>query len=126
VSFTKGCYLGQEVVARMKSLGHPKKVLVGLKIKGRGMPSLGFEGGEAQDGLPVAGAEVLEGGEAGGKRKVIGGVTSSAASPLRGQEPIGFAVVRWGRHRPGTAVAVAVGRETVEAEVCGLEGVVGG
>ena len=32
VSFTKGCYVGQEIVARMQSLGHPKRVLVGLKF----------------------------------------------------------------------------------------------
>jgi len=33
VSFTKGCYLGQEVVARLHNLGHPKRMLVGLKGK---------------------------------------------------------------------------------------------
>ena len=33
VSFSKGCYLGQEVIARMHSLGKPKRSLVSLKIK---------------------------------------------------------------------------------------------
>jgi folate-binding protein YgfZ len=30
VSYTKGCYLGQEVVARLKAYGSPKQALVGL------------------------------------------------------------------------------------------------
>ncbi len=30
VSFTKGCYLGQEVVARLHALGKPKQTMVGL------------------------------------------------------------------------------------------------
>lgn len=109
VSFTKGCYLGQEVVARMKSLGHPKKVLVGLKIEAA-------DGGD--EALPMAGAQVLE---AGAKEKVIGGVTSSTASPLRGQAGIGLAVVRWGRHKPGTKVLVPAGGELVAAEVVGFD-----
>ncbi len=33
VSFTKGCYLGQEIVARMDALGNPKQKLVGMKIE---------------------------------------------------------------------------------------------
>ncbi len=34
VSHTKGCYLGQEVVARLKTYGSPKRALVGLIAKG--------------------------------------------------------------------------------------------
>lgn len=89
VSFTKGCYLGQEVVARMKSLGHPKKLLVGLRIEG--------------DAVPHAGSQVVEPGD---KQKAIGGITSSTASPLLGQKPIALAMVRWGKHREGTEVMV--------------------
>jgi aminomethyltransferase len=32
VSFTKGCYLGQEVIARATNLGHINKKLMGLKL----------------------------------------------------------------------------------------------
>ena len=32
ISFTKGCYLGQEPIARLDSLGHVNKVLRGLRI----------------------------------------------------------------------------------------------
>jgi folate-binding protein YgfZ len=35
VSFTKGCYLGQEVIARATNLGHINKKLVGLVLDGR-------------------------------------------------------------------------------------------
>ncbi|MEM9420596.1 MAG: glycine cleavage T C-terminal barrel domain-containing protein [Planctomycetota bacterium] len=116
VSFTKGCYLGQEVVARMKSLGHPKKMLVGLKVADSD-PEAAME-------LPgVAGAQVLEPGE---KEKIIGGVTSSTASPLRGQAGIGMAVVRWGRHKPGTKVMVPSGGRLIEAEVVELGDLVSG
>ncbi|MDA7952048.1 MAG: hypothetical protein MPJ24_11240 [Pirellulaceae bacterium] len=36
ISFTKGCYLGQEVVARIDALGHVNKFLVRLEILPRG------------------------------------------------------------------------------------------
>jgi len=35
VSFTKGCYLGQEVIERIRSRGHVNKKLVGLLLDGR-------------------------------------------------------------------------------------------
>jgi folate-binding protein YgfZ len=31
VSYTKGCYVGQEIIVRIKHRGHPAKKLVGLK-----------------------------------------------------------------------------------------------
>lgn len=34
ISFTKGCYMGQETVARIHNLGHVNKILVGLKCAG--------------------------------------------------------------------------------------------
>ncbi len=38
VSYEKGCYLGQEVVARLKAYGSPKQQLVALLIKDDGAP----------------------------------------------------------------------------------------
>lgn len=93
VSFSKGCYPGQEIVARMKNLGHPKRLLVGLKFSGKHMP--------------VAGSQVLA--ESGGNADasdVIGGITSSTLSPLLGETPIAFAVVKWGHHESGQTVRV--------------------
>lgn len=111
VSLTKGCYLGQEAVARMHNLSHPKRVLVGLKLHA--------------DHLPVAGTQVFEHDETkrskaprGGQ---IGGVTSSTVSPMLGATAVAFAVMKWGKHRPGTMAAVASGGAMVDAEVCGLK-----
>jgi folate-binding protein YgfZ len=113
VSFTKGCYLGQEIVARMKSLGHPKRVLVGLRVRG--------------DGLPIAGSQVAEpagdgadeAGESGSTNRVIGGVTSSAFSPLLSHAVV-FAVMKWGKHHPGTEALISAEDGLVKARVQGL------
>ena len=63
VSFTKGCYLGQEIVARMHARGQFAKQLVGLKM--------------ADDTLPIAGAIVYDDLD-----NQIGGITSSTISPI--------------------------------------------
>jgi len=60
ISFTKGCYLGQETVARIDSLGRVNKLLVVLK----------FAGAE-----PTVGQELKQDG------KTIGRLTSVAAVP---------------------------------------------
>ena len=94
VSFTKGCYLGQEIVARMHSLGHPRRVLVGLRFD--------------DDLLPIAGTQVFNAAD---EAAVIGAVTSSAVSPVLGNKTIALAVVKWGNHTSGSAVvAPAEGR----------------
>jgi folate-binding protein YgfZ len=59
ISFTKGCYLGQETVARLDALGHVNRRLVGL----------------ATSGVAAVGAEVRCGGE------VVSQVTSACFSP---------------------------------------------
>ncbi len=104
VSFTKGCYLGQEIVARMKHLGHPKKIIVGLKCE--------------DDRLPIAGAQVYEPDSPGGT--VIGGVSSSTLSPLLGSTAIALAVMKWNKHKEGTIVAVPAEGGYVKATVCAL------
>ena len=108
VHLNKGCYPGQEAVARMHNMGHPKRVVAGLKC----------------EALPAAGAQVLEGDET--KRKSaprggqIGAITGSTMSPMLGATPLALAVVKWGRHAPGTQVAVEVDGVAVKAEVVGL------
>lgn len=110
VSLTKGCWLGQEAVARMHNLSHPKRLLVGLKLPA--------------DALPVAGTQVFEhdpdkrskaprGGQ-------VGGITSSTLSPLLGRAGLAFAVMKWGRHKPGTQVALPVEGEMIDAQVSDL------
>lgn len=105
VSFRKGCYLGQEIVARMQHLGRPKQVLVGLR--------------PAADVLPVAGAQVFsrEGAACGPQ---VGVVTSSTISPMLGASPIAFAMIKSAAAEPGTTVMVSAEGHTVEAAVGGL------
>src|SRR5699024_12359044 len=45
VHLEKGCYKGQETVARVHNLGHPPRRLVGLMIDGsvHGLPEVGAE-----------------------------------------------------------------------------------
>lgn len=75
ISVTKGCYPGQEIVARMYARKMSAKQLVGLKVEG--------------EALPMAGSPVLD--DAGNQ---VGGVTSSTISPLAGRSPIAFALVK--------------------------------
>lgn len=107
VSFTKGCYVGQEVVARMQNLGHPKKVLVGLRFN--------------DDRLPITGASVYEtAGEDGSPGTEMGAVTSSTLSPKRGGQAVALGMVRWDLHKPGTHVLVAAEGGVVSATVVAL------
>jgi len=94
ISFTKGCYLGQETVARIDALGHVNRLLVGLR--GAGMSA------------PAIGAELLVDG------KPIGAVTSVACS-LRFGGPIALGYVRRALAQPGTIVQSATGDFTVTA-----------
>jgi aminomethyltransferase len=98
VSFTKGCYPGQEVVARMQHLGKPKQKLVGLRIEG--------------DLLPVADAQVFAfdrneaTGEAGTLGEQVGVVTSSGLAPMLGAVPVAFAMMSSSSYAVGTRVLV--------------------
>jgi folate-binding protein YgfZ len=92
VSFTKGCYLGQEVVARMESRGHSKATLVGLRLQ--------------RDLLPVSGSQVFARSDDGSMGEPIGAVTSSTLSPMLGSMPVAFAMIRAAQAREGAAVLV--------------------
>jgi folate-binding protein YgfZ len=90
VSFKKGCYLGQEVVARMNALGHPKQRLVGLRI-------------EAPEGVQaITGTQLLAADDP--SAPVVGAVTSSCLSPMLGQAHIAFAMVKWAQAQEGAKV----------------------
>jgi tRNA-modifying protein YgfZ len=43
ISFTKGCYLGQETVARIDALGHVNQRIVGIRFLAGGQPTIGAE-----------------------------------------------------------------------------------
>ncbi|MFA9270444.1 MAG: folate-binding protein YgfZ, partial [Baekduiaceae bacterium] len=70
VSFTKGCYVGQETVARLFYKGKPNRHLRGLKLS-----------------APIVTGATLRLGE-----KEVGRLASSVVSPVHG--PIGLAIVR--------------------------------
>ncbi len=88
VSFTKGCYLGQEIVARMHSLGKPKQVVRAFRMESAA--------------LPEEGARVFASGDGGAMGEDIGVVTSSTISPMLGAACIGFATARYASAACGT------------------------
>ncbi|HET6571211.1 MAG TPA: glycine cleavage T C-terminal barrel domain-containing protein [Solirubrobacterales bacterium] len=93
VSFTKGCYIGQEPVARLHYKGRPNRHLRGLELS-----------------APASVGEALRLGE-----KEVGRIGSAALSPARG--PIALAVVRR-EAEPGSELAV--GEDGVTARVVDL------
>ena len=84
ISFTKGCYLGQETVARIDALGHVNRTLVGVRFAGSEIPEPGDE---------------LAAGE-GAADAAVGIVTSATLSP-RLNAPLALAYVRRGLNVPG-------------------------
>jgi folate-binding protein YgfZ len=100
VSFKKGCYLGQEIVARMESRGHSKRALVGVKCRVPD-PSAPPE----RRPQPVTGAQVWRADAPEGD--AVGVVTSSTLSPMLGSVPVCFAAVKPDHIAPGTAVRIA-------------------
>jgi folate-binding protein YgfZ len=52
VSFTKGCYLGQEIVERIRARGHVNRQLVRIQVEGQELPARGstvpYDTGEAE------------------------------------------------------------------------------
>ncbi len=89
VSFNKGCYVGQEIIARMESRGRIARQLRGLRFAG--LPAL-----PAGAGVPLARLDA-EGKEA-------GDLTSLVASPRYGL--IGLGYVRTAYATPGASVQV--------------------
>lgn len=87
ISLTKGCYLGQEVVARLNTYDKVSKRLVGFRM------------GEAQP--PPAGSRILaDGREA--------GTLTSAVRSLAAGETIGLGYIRIAHEEPGTEVEIVL------------------
>ncbi|MBL8763867.1 MAG: aminomethyltransferase family protein [Phycisphaerae bacterium] len=114
VSFTKGCYLGQEIVARMQSLGHPKQRLVGLDVESRAAP-LRADGPPSDPIVPDTGSAIVATAEP--DSPTIGAVTSAALSPMLGSRPIAFAMVRHEQSAPGTCLIVHAADAPLNAKV---------
>jgi tRNA-modifying protein YgfZ len=93
VSFTKGCYIGQEPVARLHYKGRPNRRLRGLELSAPTAPGTSLRLGE----------------------KEVGRIGSACLSPARG--PIALAIVRR-EAEPGAELAV--GEDGVTARVIDL------
>ena len=102
VSFTKGCYVGQETVARLHYKGKPNRLLRGLRL-----PAAGAEDAAgAAAGLDGAGVAYAAGAQLRLGERAVGRCTSAVLSPVYG--PIGLGLVRR-EAEPGARVLVGKG-----------------
>lgn len=95
VSFNKGCYIGQEIIARMESRGKLARRLLGLRLAA----------------LVEPGAQVRVGAADGA---LAGTVTTAGVLPDHG--PVALAFLKTSQAEPGTKVVVG----EVEGEVVGV------
>jgi len=95
ISFTKGCYTGQETVARVHYRGHVNRLLRGLRFSESAVPPVGTELQDAEG-------------------KTVGSVKSGVISPRRGA--IALAIVRR-EIEPGTVLRASWTDRNVDATV---------
>ncbi len=93
ISISKGCYVGQEIVARLRARGQVNHLLVGLRIEGDALPAL--------DTTLSA------------KQRRTGEITSAAVSPVYG--PIALGYVRREHSAVGTRVEFEGGAARIVA-----------
>ena len=86
ISYTKGCYIGQEIIIRIKHRGHIAKKLIGLRF---------------QTDQRISPGTVIKSAD----NKEIGRVTSSVFSPNLGTT-IGLGYVRYEYLEPGTTGSI--------------------
>ena len=96
--FSKGCYIGQEIVERIRSRGHINRMLVGLRIDATEAPAAGTK---------LSGVDSADAGE----------ITSAAFSPALGKVvALGYVRAQYGA--PGTELK-ADGASAVTVPVAG-------
>jgi folate-binding protein YgfZ len=100
VSFTKGCFLGQEPVGRLHAQGRTQRGLAGLLLD-PGSP------------LPARGDAVLDGD------REVGAVTSAVPSEALGR-PIALAILRHDSASPGAALRLRTAAGPVSCTAAGL------
>jgi folate-binding protein YgfZ len=98
ISKDKGCYTGQEVIARQITYDKITRQMVGLKLDG-----------EAQAGDRVWTLE---------DKKSAGNITSTASSPRFGQ--IALTVIKRSHHEPGTKVLIGELESAIHATISRL------
>lgn len=103
ISYTKGCYIGQETIARIKFKGHVNRTLTGLIIKG--------------DTLPEKGDRIYAVTEGAGHN--IGIITSACFSPTL-SSLIALGYIRMGYHEPGAEVHIESKSHKIPAVVAAI------
>ncbi|MGH7410321.1 MAG: aminomethyltransferase family protein, partial [Candidatus Methylomirabilis sp.] len=98
-SFSKGCYIGQETVARIAHRGHVNWHLVGLLIEGEEVPGLGTK-------------LFLD-------QREVGRITSAVRSPALAR-PIALGYARRERREPGTILELRTPRGATTAKITPL------
>lgn len=101
VSFTKGCYVGQEIVARMQARQQVSRQIAGIKME--------------LDALPIAGASIFD-----PQQNRIGQVTSSTISPILSNAAICLGMLKKPFFAPGTKLLIAAEGQMRTAHVVEL------
>ncbi|MEO6435100.1 MAG: glycine cleavage T C-terminal barrel domain-containing protein, partial [Tepidisphaeraceae bacterium] len=107
VSFTKGCYPGQEIVARMHARQQFARRIVGVRVD--------------DNALPLAGAKILD-----DKGNEVGGITSSTISPILSNAAIAIALLKKPHFTTGSAVQVPAEGQMRKATVVDMPFTSGG
>jgi tRNA-modifying protein YgfZ len=118
ISFTKGCYVGQEIIARMESRGRLAKQLRGLKLRTKDEGPMTNDAEHSSFGLGLSSLRLPAKLEVDGKE--AGDLTSVAVSPRLG--PIALAYVRTAHATPSSVVGLAgtdIAGEVVELPFAG-------
>lgn len=96
IAENKGCYPGQEVIARIRNLGHVNRLLCQIQIDGDTVPSRG-------DVVFVGGAE--------------GGMITSSVWSYKRDAPLALGYIRKEWEKDGTRLQIANGSERLNARV---------
>ena len=99
ISYEKGCYIGQEVVAKVKYIGHVNRRFVGLTIEGSELPKLK--------------SPIRKGG------KEVGYITTCLLSPGLSR-PIALGFVSRTAYVPGTEVEIVSEEKALAATIVDL------
>lgn len=99
VSETKGCYVGQEVVARMSTYGSASRKLMGLVCEGSSVS-------ESGDSVMI-------------ETETVGAVTSACFSPAL-QKPIALGYIKRPHYEAGTRVTIMCGAQSLPATLVKL------
>ena len=99
ISETKGCYIGQETIARALAQGRMNRLLVGLEVKG--------------EVIPQKNQAIMK------ENRAIGKITSAVQSPTLGKT-IALGYVHRDFSKPGSTVSIIIDDQPIDATVVDL------